>query len=99
MNAEVMQNVLFYQPPIAVLLLNVVKELPLQSGVMPDALRNTSLCESNPLWKVFNVNPLENTIYSKAGHCKCRVNAEVINELVKTDNLSAGEKDDGIIQS
>lgn len=76
------------------MLWTLVKEPPLPSGVMPDALRNSSLFESSPLWKFFNVNPFENAIYSKAGHCKCTVNAEVVNELVMTDNLSAGEKGD-----
>lgn len=74
--------------------MDISKELPLHSGVIPDTLRNSSLFESSPLWKFFNVNPFENTIYSKAGCCKCTVNADVVNELVMTDNLRAGEKGD-----
>lgn len=74
--------------------MDISKELPLHSGGIPDALRNRSLFESSPLWKFFNVNSFENIIYSKAGRCKCTVNAEVVNELVMTDNLRAGEKGD-----
>lgn len=48
--------------PVAVLLCTLVKELSLQSGVIPDALRNSSLFESSPLRRFFNVNPFENTI-------------------------------------
>lgn len=74
--------------------MDISKELPLHSGGIPDALRNSSLFESSPLWKFFNVNCIENIIYSKAGRCKCTVNAEVVNELVMTDNLRVGEKGD-----